>query len=85
MRELPKENLIGYDTVEGKRLFKQALLEGGLESFFPLSQQFLTASSPEYQLIMIVGGLRLINVPPPFSKTSLHVGSILGLVFFAGS
>lgn len=48
MRELPKENLIGYDTVEGKRLFKQALLEGGLEAFFPLSQQFLTASSPKY-------------------------------------
>lgn len=46
MRELPKDHLIGYDTVEGKRLFKQALLEGGLEAFFPLSQQFLTVSSP---------------------------------------
>lgn len=44
MRELPKEHLIGYDTVEGKQLFKQALLEGGLEAFFPLSQQFLTVN-----------------------------------------
>lgn len=44
MRELPKEHLVGYDTVEGKRLFKQALLDGGLEAFFPLSQQFLTVS-----------------------------------------
>lgn len=61
MRELPKEHLIGYDTVEGKRLFKQALLEGGLESFFPLSQQFLTVSSPEYQLL--IDGLGLINFP----------------------
>lgn len=51
MRELPKEHLIGYETVEGKRLFKQALLEGGLEAFFPLSQQFLTASLTEYLLL----------------------------------
>lgn len=46
MRELPKDKLVGYDTCEGKELFKAALLEGGLEAFFPLSQQFLTVSPP---------------------------------------
>jgi len=45
MRELPKDKLVGYDTPEGKKLFKAALLEGGLEAFFPLSQQFLTVSA----------------------------------------
>lgn len=84
MRELPKEHLIGYDTVEGKRLFKHALLEGGLESFFPLSQQFLTASSPEYMyLFLCIGAPRLIDVSPS-SKTSLHVSSIYEPMFLNG-
>ncbi|KAL0640724.1 hypothetical protein Q9L58_000028 [Maublancomyces gigas] len=63
MRELPKDHLIGYDTVEGKRLFKQALLEGGLEAFFPLSQQFLTQNEPAYcgigTLCMILNALKV--------------------------
>jgi glutathione gamma-glutamylcysteinyltransferase len=42
MRTLPTNLLIGYETKEGKQLFKKALSEGGLEAFFPLSQQFLT-------------------------------------------
>jgi len=46
MRELPKDKLVGYDTPKGKELFKDALLSGGLEAFFPLSQQFLTVSLP---------------------------------------
>ena len=46
MRDLPKDKLVGYDTHEGKELFKAALLEGGLEAFFPLSQQFLTVGRP---------------------------------------
>lgn len=46
MRELPKDVLVGYETPEGKALFKQALEEGGLEAFFPLSQQFLTQNEP---------------------------------------
>lgn len=46
MRELPKDVLVGYETPEGKALFRQALEEGGLEAFFPLSQQFLTQNEP---------------------------------------
>ena len=46
MRELPTDKLVGYDSTEGKALFKTALNEGGLEAFFPLSQQFLTQNEP---------------------------------------
>jgi len=47
MRELPSSaSLIPYDSPEGKKVFKQALDEGGLEAFFPLSQQFLTQEEP---------------------------------------
>lgn len=42
MRQLPSDKLVGYETPEGKALFKQGLQEGNLEAFFPLSQQFLT-------------------------------------------
>ncbi|KAG0137856.1 Phytochelatin synthase-domain-containing protein [Tuber indicum] len=63
MRELPKEHLIGYDTPEGKRLFAKALAEGGLEAFFPLSQQFLTQNEPAYcgigTLCMILNALKV--------------------------
>lgn len=45
MREL-STGLIPYDSPEGKKIFKQALEEGGLEAFFPLSQQFLTQEEP---------------------------------------
>lgn len=47
MRELPTDKLVGYESPEGKELFKAALMEGGLEAFFPLSQQFLTVSTGE--------------------------------------
>lgn len=55
MRELPASaGLILYDSPEGKKIFKQALEEGGLEAFFPLSQQFLTQEEPacEYRLLV---------------------------------
>lgn len=47
MRSLPvSAGLTPYDSSEGKRIFKKALADGGLESFFPLSQQFLTQEEP---------------------------------------
>lgn len=60
MRDLPKDKLVGYDTHEGKELFKAALLEGGLEAFFPLSQQFLTVGRPSP-----------CCPPPPPTQTSI--------------
>ena len=32
--------------MEGKKLFKEALHDGGMESYFPLSEQFVTQSEP---------------------------------------
>ena len=47
MRELPvSADLILYDSPGGKAVFRSALEEGGLEAFFPLSQQFLTQEEP---------------------------------------
>ena len=64
MRNLPTSaDIIAYDSPEGKRIFKQALDEGGLEAFFPLSQQFLTQEEPAYcgigTLCMILNALKI--------------------------
>jgi glutathione gamma-glutamylcysteinyltransferase len=44
-RVLPK-NLVALSSVQGKALFREALAQGGMESFFPLSEQFITQSQP---------------------------------------
>ena len=44
-RPLPL-NLISLSSTEGKVLFREALLDGTMESFFPLSEQFITQSDP---------------------------------------
>ncbi|KAF8460252.1 Phytochelatin synthase-domain-containing protein [Kalaharituber pfeilii] len=64
MRVLPASvDLIPYDSKEGKQIFKDALDEGGLEAFFPLSQQFLTQEEPAYcgigTLCMILNALKI--------------------------
>ncbi|RPA86165.1 Phytochelatin-domain-containing protein [Ascobolus immersus RN42] len=63
MRTLPTNLLVGYETKEGKQLFRKALDEGGLEAFFPLSQQFLTQEEPAYcgigTLCMILNALKV--------------------------
>lgn len=60
MRELPK-NLISLSSPEGKRLFREALLAGDMECFFPLSEQFLTQSEPAFcalsSLAMVLNAL----------------------------
>ncbi|KAA8904829.1 Phytochelatin synthase-domain-containing protein [Sphaerosporella brunnea] len=62
MRELP-ENIVKYDSSEGKALFKAALNEGGMEAFFPLSQQFLTQNEPAFcglgTLCMILNAFKI--------------------------
>ncbi|TGZ83963.1 Phytochelatin-domain-containing protein [Ascodesmis nigricans] len=63
MRKLPSEKLVGYETPEGKTLFRHALEEANLEAFFPLSQQFLTQNEPAYcgigTLCMILNALKV--------------------------
>ncbi len=46
-RILPS-SCISFDSERGKVLFRQALDENNMESYFPLSMQFLTQSEPAY-------------------------------------
>ena len=46
-RELPS-SLVSFSSPEGRKLFKEALAAGTLESFFPLSEQFVTQSEPSF-------------------------------------
>ena len=46
-RTLP-QNLIALSSTEGKTIFKEALLLGSMECFFPLSEQFVTQSDPSF-------------------------------------
>ena len=59
-RVLPS-NLIALSSKEGKALFTEALHLGGMESFFPLSEQFITQSEPSYcaisSLAMVLNAL----------------------------
>jgi len=59
-RVLPS-NLISLSSSEGKKIFREALQRGGMESFFPLSEQFITQSEPSYcslsSLAMVLNAL----------------------------
>ena len=59
-RPLP-ENLISLSSIQGKKLFKEALELGGMESFFALSEQFVTQSEPSFcalsSLAMVLNAL----------------------------
>lgn len=59
-RVLP-ESLIALSSPDGRRLFKEALDSGGLECFFPLSEQFVTQSEPSFcslsSLAMVLNAL----------------------------
>jgi len=59
-RPLP-EHLISLSSQNGKRLFREALAAGGMESFFALAEQFVTQSEPSYcalsSLAMVLNAL----------------------------
>jgi glutathione gamma-glutamylcysteinyltransferase len=59
-RPLP-DSLIAFSSKEGKRIFQEALLSGGAESYFPLSEQFITQSEPSFcsltSLAMVLNAL----------------------------
>jgi hypothetical protein len=46
-RVLPA-NLIAMSSPNGKSMFREALADGHMESFFPLSEQFITQSEPAF-------------------------------------
>ena len=59
-RVLP-ESLIALSSPSGRKIFKEALDSGGLECFFPLSEQFVTQSEPSFcslsSLAMVLNAL----------------------------
>jgi len=59
-RALPSP-LISLSSELGKQIFREALLTQGLESFFPLSEQFITQSEPSFcalsSLAMVLNAL----------------------------
>lgn len=46
-RPLP-DHLVALSSRKGKQLFREALAMNGLESYFPLSEQFITQSEPSF-------------------------------------
>ncbi|EEB09317.1 phytochelatin synthetase [Schizosaccharomyces japonicus yFS275] len=61
-RQLPSQ-CTAFDSTEGKRLFMQALQEGGMENYFSLAQQFVTQNEPAFcglgTLCMILNSLKV--------------------------
>jgi glutathione gamma-glutamylcysteinyltransferase len=59
-RPLPS-NLIALSSPLGKRIFREALDEGGMECYFPLAEQFVTQSEPSFcsvsSLAMVLNAL----------------------------
>lgn len=59
-RQLPP-SLIALSSPAGKKLFKEALASGGMESYFALSEQFVTQSEPSFcalsSLAMVLNAL----------------------------
>jgi glutathione gamma-glutamylcysteinyltransferase len=59
-RPLP-DNLIALSSPRGRLLFQEALTNGTMESYFPLSEQFVTQSEPSYcslsSLAMVLNAL----------------------------
>lgn len=61
-RPLP-EGLIAFSSPAGRALFREALLAGGMEGYFPLAEQFQTQVEPTYcgisSLVMVLNALEV--------------------------
>ena len=61
-RVLPP-NLTALNSIEGKTLFREAMSQGMMEPYFPLSEQFLTQSDPAFcgvaTLAMVLNSLEI--------------------------
>jgi hypothetical protein len=62
-RQLPTAHCVAFSSAEGRRLFQEALGQGGLESYFPLSEQFKTQDDPAFcglgALTMVLNALAI--------------------------
>ncbi|EGC38412.1 hypothetical protein DICPUDRAFT_53337 [Dictyostelium purpureum] len=61
-RDLPS-HLIEFSSEEGKLIFKEALLNGNMENYFSLAEQFLSQSDPAFcglaTLAMVLNALKI--------------------------
>src|SRR5688500_650696 len=63
-RPLPSE-AIAFSSLDGRKVFAEALSAGGLEGYFPLAEQFHTQSDPAFcGLGTLVVALNALGVDP---------------------
>jgi glutathione gamma-glutamylcysteinyltransferase len=63
-RPLPAD-AVAFSSVEGRKLFAEALAAGGLDAFFPLAEQFHTQADPAFcGLGSLVVALNALGVDP---------------------
>jgi glutathione gamma-glutamylcysteinyltransferase len=63
-RPLP-DSAIAFSSVEGRRLFAEALATGGLDGYFPLAEQFHTQAEPTFcGLGSLVVALNALAIDP---------------------
>lgn len=62
-RQLPTSHCVPFSSSEGRRMFQEALAQGGMESYFPLSEQFKTQDDPAFcglgALTMVLNALAI--------------------------
>ncbi|CDW83605.1 glutathione gamma-glutamylcysteinyltransferase [Stylonychia lemnae] len=61
-RQLPA-HLISFSSTEGKKLFLESMMQGTMEDYFNLAEQYTTQAEPEYcgpaSLIMVLNALNI--------------------------
>jgi len=58
-------NLVALSSQQGRELFREALALGGMESYFPLAEQFVTQSDPSFcSLSSLAMVLNALNFDP---------------------
>jgi glutathione gamma-glutamylcysteinyltransferase len=66
MRSLPRD-LVAFDSKPGRTLFQEALVEGTMEGYFKLAQQFQTQAEPSYcglgSLVCALNASRINPIP----------------------
>eukprot|EP00808_Paulinella_micropora_P010084 g19206.t1 len=62
-RPLPSPPAIAFSSKEGIQIFREALEEGNMKSYFPLAEQFRTQDEPAYcglgTLVVILNSLQI--------------------------
>lgn len=74
--------LYGSSSVNGRRLFREALVEGNMESYFRLAEQFRTQDDPAFcGLSTLTMVLNALAIDPGRIWKGIHVGVIASQLF----